>query len=49
MLIVLLMLISAVVFVMQTQRKNAWWLICLYWLVLTLKNMGDSIAWINLK
>ena len=43
-MIVLLMLISAVVFVLQIQKKNAWWLICLYWAVLTLKNVMDVVS-----
>ena len=43
-MIVLLMLISAVVFVMQIKRKNAWLLICLYWLVLTIKNIGEVMG-----
>lgn len=42
-LILALCTISAIVFVMQIRKKNAWWLICLYWLVLTVKNVGDLI------
>ena len=42
-LIIALMVIAAIVFVMQCKRKNAWLLICLYWLVLTIKNTMDAI------
>ena len=40
-LIVLLMVIAAIVFVMQYKQINAWLLICLYWAVLTIKNVID--------
>lgn len=40
-LVVLLMVIAAIVFVMQYKRINAWLLICLYWAVLTIKNVMD--------
>ena len=43
-LIIALMVIAAVVFVMQLKKKNAWWLICLYWLVLTVKNAMDVVS-----
>ena len=44
MFIIALMVIAAIVFVMQVKRKNAWWLICLYWLVLTMKNAMDVVG-----
>lgn len=40
-LVVLLMVIAAIVFVMQYKRINAWLLVCLYWAVLTIKNVMD--------
>lgn len=40
-LVVLLMVIAAIVFVMQYKQINAWLLICLYWAVLTVKNVID--------
>lgn len=40
-LVVLLMVIAAIVFVMQANKVNAWLLICLYWAVLTIKNVID--------
>lgn len=40
-LVVLLMVIAAIVFVMQANKVNAWLLICLYWAVLTVKNVID--------
>lgn len=40
-LVVLLMVIAAIVFVMQTNKVNAWLFICLYWAVLTIKNVID--------
>ena len=43
-LILALCTISAIVFVMQIKKKNAWWLICLYWLVLTAKNVIDVVG-----
>ena len=43
-LILALMVIAAIVFVMQVKRKNAWWLICLYWLMLTIKNAMDVVG-----
>ena len=42
-LIVLLMFIALLVFFMQVNRINAWLIICLYWLVLTVKNLVDFI------
>ena len=42
-LIIALMVIAAVVFVMQLKKKNAWWLVCLYWAVLTIKNAMDVL------
>ena len=40
-LVVLLMVIAAIVFVMQANKVNAWLFICLYWAVLTIKNVID--------
>lgn len=41
-LIYLLMIDAAIVFVMQILRLNAWAFICLYWLILTVKNTIDA-------
>ena len=38
--------IAAIVFVGQVKKKNVWWLICLYWLVLTIKNVVD---WMGMR
>lgn len=40
-LVLLLAMIALVVFIGQVLRGNVWLLICLYWLVLTLKNYVD--------
>jgi hypothetical protein len=40
-LILALCIIAAIVFLMQMLHLNAWWMICLYWLVLTIKNAMD--------
>ena len=40
-LVLLLALIAFVVFIGQVLHGNVWLLICLYWLVLTLKNYID--------
>ena len=42
-LVIVLLVIAAVVFVMQVNHQNAWALICLYWLVLTVKNAMDVV------
>lgn len=42
-LVIMLLVIAAVVFVLQINHKNAWALICLYWLVLTIKNAMDVV------
>lgn len=41
-LIYLLMLDALIVFFMQVNRVNAWAFICLYWLILTVKNTIDA-------
>ena len=43
-LIIALMVISVVVSVMQVQHRNAWRLICLYWLILAMKNAMDVVG-----
>ena len=43
-LIIALMVIAAIVFVMQINRKNSWLLICVYWAVLTMKNALDVMG-----
>ena len=40
-LVLALMVIAAVVFVGQVLRQNVWWLVAIYWGVLTLKNYMD--------
>ena len=40
-LILLLLLDAALVFVLQILRINAWHFICLYWAILTAKNVLD--------
>lgn len=40
-LILLLMIDAGVVFAMQLLRLNCWALICLYWGILTIKNLTD--------
>ena len=40
-LVLALMVIAAVVFVGQVLRQNVWWLVSIYWLVLTAKNWCD--------
>ena len=40
-LVLALMVIAGVVFIDQVLRGNVWWLVCLYWGVLTLKNYMD--------
>jgi hypothetical protein len=40
-LIIALCIIAAIIFVMQMLHMNAWWMICLYWLVLVAKNAMD--------
>jgi hypothetical protein len=40
-LVLALMGIAAVVFVGQVLRQNVWWLVSIYWLVLTSKNWCD--------
>ena len=40
-LIYLLLIDAALVFVLQLAQINAWIFICLYWLILTLKNAVD--------
>ncbi|MCR4707148.1 MAG: hypothetical protein K5746_04285 [Clostridiales bacterium] len=42
-LIFLLMVVAGVVFIGQVKKKNVWWLICLYWALLTIKNAVDFI------
>jgi hypothetical protein len=41
-LIILLAIIAAVVFIGITLGMNMWLLICLYWIVLTIKNVLDA-------
>lgn len=43
-LVLALMVIAGLVFLGQVLRLNVWWLICLYWAVLTLKNYMDWSA-----
>ena len=40
-LILALMANALLVFIMQVFRMNAWFFICLYWLILTMKNAID--------
>ena len=40
-LILALMIDALIVFIMQVFRTNAWFLICLYWFILTVKNTLD--------
>jgi len=40
-LVLALMAIAAVVFVGQVLRQNVWWLVAIYWAVLTAKNWCD--------
>ena len=40
-LIWLLAIDALVVFVLQVNRINPWLIICLYWLILTIKNLID--------
>lgn len=42
-----LIVISAKVFLGLMNRKDMWWWICTYWLVLTLKNLFDFIGGLN--
>lgn len=42
-LIVLLMFISLTVLILHLMKVNAWIVICLYWLVLSIKNLVDFI------
>ena len=41
-LIYLLMIDALLVFILQLLRVNAWAFICLYWLILTVKNTMDA-------
>ena len=43
--IVMLMLDAAVVFVGQVKKYNVWALVCLYWALLTVKNLCDLMGW----
>ena len=43
-LILALMIIALIVFIGQVLKLNCWLLICLYWLVLTIKNLFDWLA-----
>lgn len=43
-LVLALMLIALIVFIGQVLKLNCWLLICLYWLVLTIKNLFDWLA-----
>lgn len=43
-LVLALMLIALIVFIGQVLKLNCWLLICLYWLVLTIKNLFDCLA-----
>ena len=45
-LVLALAAIAALVFVGQVKKKNMWWMICLYWLILTAKNIVD---WMGMK
>ena len=40
-LVLALMVIAAVVFIGQVLRQNVWWLVAIYWGVLTAKNWCD--------
>ena len=40
-LICMLMTNALVVFIMQVFRMNAWFFICMYWFILTVKNSLD--------
>lgn len=40
-LIIALLIDAAIVFILQIAKVNAWLLICLYWLILTIKNLCD--------
>ena len=40
-LILALMIDALIVFIMQVFRMNPWFLICLYWFILTIKNTLD--------
>lgn len=40
-LVLALMVIALVVFVGQVLRQNVWWLVAIYWGVLTAKNWCD--------
>ena len=40
--VILLMIISAIVYIGLVVGMNMWLLICLYWLVLTIKNVIDA-------
>ena len=41
-LILVLAVDALIVFVFQVLRINPWLLICLYWLILTIKNINDA-------
>ena len=40
--VILLMIISAIVYIGLVVGMNMWLVICLYWLVLTIKNVIDA-------
>ena len=44
-LVLALMADAAWVFVGLIRKKNRWAWICLYWLILTLKNLADFMHW----
>lgn len=44
-LVLFLMADAAWVFIGLIRKKNRWAWICLYWLVLTFKNMADFFGW----
>lgn len=44
-LIILLMLDAAWVAYGLMRKQNRWWYICLYWVILTAKNLADLMRW----
>ena len=44
-MILALAAVSGLVFIGQVLKVNVWALICAYWLILTIKNIGDYRGW----
>lgn len=44
-MILTLAVVSGLVFIGQVLKVNVWALICAYWCILTIKNIGDYRGW----